>query len=63
MNEPYHKEPLIITFDPANAKRTIAVTIRDKVVHLDATEANDLLEWLHRKRDVLLQLEQEVRQS
>ena len=58
MNEPYHKEPLRLTFDPQNAKQTVAVTIRDKTVHLDATEANDLLEWLYQKRDLLFQLEQ-----
>ena len=57
MNEPYHKEPLVVTFDPTSAKQTIAVTIRDKTVHLDATEANDLLEWLYQKRDTLFQLE------
>ncbi len=26
MNEPYHKEPLVVTFDPTNAKQTVAVT-------------------------------------
>jgi hypothetical protein len=57
MNEPYHKEPLRLTFDPTNAKQTVAVTIRDKTVHLDASEANDLLEWLYQKRDTLFQLE------
>ena len=55
--EPYRKEPLVLTFDPRNAKQTVAVTIRDKTVYLDATEANDLLEWLYRKRDTLFQLE------
>jgi hypothetical protein len=57
MNEPYHKEPLVLTFDPSNAKQTVAVTIRDKVVTLDATEANNLLEWLYQKRDTLFQYE------
>jgi hypothetical protein len=57
MNQPYHKDGLQISFDPSNAKQTVSVTIRDKVVHLDATEANDLLEWLYQKRDTLFQLE------
>ncbi|HEY4032865.1 MAG TPA: hypothetical protein VGL94_02750 [Ktedonobacteraceae bacterium] len=57
MNEPYRKEPLVLTFDPSNARQTVTVTIRDKVVHLDATEANDLLEWLYGRRDTFFQLE------
>jgi hypothetical protein len=57
MNEPYHKEPLTLTFDPTSAKQTVAVTIQGKVVTLDATEANDLLEWLYQKRDTLFQYE------
>lgn len=57
MNEPYHKEPLRLTFDPTNAKQTVAVTIRDKTVTLDATESNDLLSWLYDRRDLLFQLE------
>jgi hypothetical protein len=56
-NQPYHKEPLTLTFDPTSAKQTVTVAIRDMTVHLDATEANDLLEWLYQKRDTLFQLE------
>ena len=53
----YHKEPLTLTCDPTNARQTVTVTIRDKTVTLDATEANDLLEWFYQKRDIFFQLE------
>lgn len=54
---PYHKEPLTLTFHPESPSRTITVTIPDKTIYLDATEANDLLEWLYQKRDLFFQLE------
>lgn len=54
----YHKEPLTLTCEPTNPRQTITVTIRDKTVILDATEANDLLEWFYQKRDIFFQLEQ-----
>ncbi len=57
MNDPYRKDQLQISFDPTSAKQTVTIAIGDKAVTLDATEANDLLEWLYQKRDTLFQLE------
>lgn len=57
MNEPYRKDQLQISFDPKSKEQTVTITIGDKTVPLDATETNDLLEWLYQKRDTLFQYE------
>jgi hypothetical protein len=55
--EPYHKDQLQISFDPKSKEQTTIITIGDKAVTLNATETNDLLEWLYQKRDTLFQYE------
>ncbi len=57
MNKPYRKDQLQISFDPKSKEQTTTITIGEKVVTLNATETNDLLEWLYQKRDTLFQLE------
>ncbi len=50
MNEPYHKDQMQISFDQTSKEQTVTITIGGKVVTLNATEANDLLEWLGKRQ-------------
>jgi hypothetical protein len=55
--ETYTKDQLQITFHPTSQEQVVTIALEDKSVQLNATEANNLLEWLYQKRDIFFQYE------